>query len=120
MLGPFHRPQRWTGCFTLKAIVLLRDIQKKIPREGGGGKKANHIFFNGWLVLTFFKLYGSLVFEKFCLHGWLGFIENRFKTIDRYIKWTFPVSIKISNPNLPVFLLCEIIQFMHIILIYFV
>ena len=31
----------------------------------GGGKKANNIFFYGWLVLTFFKLYGSLVFENF-------------------------------------------------------
>ena len=31
--------------------------------------------------------------------------ENRLLTFDRYI----PV-IKISNPNLPVFLLCQIIQ----------
>ena len=30
----------------------------------GGEKKANDIFFYGWLVLAFFKLYGSLVFEK--------------------------------------------------------
>ena len=44
--------------------------------------------------------------------GWV-LSENRLKTIDRYIKWNVPVSIKISNPNLPVFLLCEIIQFMH-------
>ena len=36
--------------------------------------------------------------------------ENRLLTFDRYIKWNVPVSIKISNPNLPVFLLCEIIQ----------
>ena len=32
---------------------------------------------------------------------------------DRYIKWNVPVSIKISNPNLPVALLCEIIQSTH-------
>ena len=38
-------------------------FQKKIP-GGGGKKKANGIFFYEWLVLTFFKLYGSLVFEK--------------------------------------------------------
>ena len=35
--------------------------------------------------------------------------ENWLLTIHRYIKWNVPVSIKISNPNLPVFLLCEII-----------
>ena len=40
--------------------------------------------------------------------------ENWLKTIDRYIKWNVPVSIKIWNPNLPVFLFCEIIQFMHL------
>ena len=39
--------------------------------------------------------------------------ENLLLTFDRYIKWNVPVSIKISNPNLPVFLLCEIIQTMH-------
>ena len=42
-------------------------FQKKIPGGGGGGGgggKENNIFFYGWLVLTFFKLYGSLVFEK--------------------------------------------------------
>ena len=27
-------------------------------------KKAGDIFFYGWLVPTFFQLYGSLVFEK--------------------------------------------------------
>ena len=44
--------------------------------------------------------------------GWV-LSENQLLTIDRYIKWNVPVSIKISNPNLPLFLLCEIIQFMH-------
>ena len=36
--------------------------------------------------------------------------ENRLPTFDRYIKWNVPVSIKISNLNLYVFLSCEIIQ----------
>ena len=44
--------------------------------------------------------------------------ENRLLTFDRYITWSVPVSIKISNPNLHLFLLCEIIQSTHI-LIYF-
>ena len=46
---------------------MIRAIPEKIPRGGGGGgggEKANDIFFYGWLVRTFFKLYGSLVFEK--------------------------------------------------------
>ena len=37
-------------------------------------------------------------------------LENQLLTFVRYIKWDVPVSIKISNANLPVFLLCEIIQ----------
>ena len=44
--------------------------------------------------------------------------ENRLLTFDRYIKWNIAVSIKISNLNLPVLLLCEIIQTNHK-LIYF-
>ena len=45
--------------------------------------------------------------------------ENLLPMNDRYIKWNVPVSIKMSNPNLPVFLLtCEIIQTTHK-LIYF-
>ena len=36
------------------------------------------------------------------------FSENRLLTFDRYIEWNNPVSIKISNFNLPVFLPCEI------------
>ena len=38
--------------------------------------------------------------------------ENWLLMFDRYIKWNVPVSIKITNPNLPVVLLCEIIQTM--------
>ena len=38
-------------------------------------------------------------------------LENLLLTYERYIKWNVPAaSIKISNPNLPFFLLCEIIQ----------
>ena len=44
--------------------------------------------------------------------------ENPLLTFDRFIKWNVPVLIKILNPNLPVFLLCEIIQTTHK-LIYF-
>ena len=32
--------------------------------------------------------------------------ENQLLTFDRYVKWNVPI----SNPNLPVFLLCEFIQ----------
>ena len=45
--------------------------------------------------------------------------KSRFLAFDRYIKLNVPVSIKMSNPNLPVFLLCEIIQYTNK-LIYFV
>ena len=44
--------------------------------------------------------------------GWV-LSENQLLIFDRYIKWNVPVSIKISNPNLPVFLLCEIVQSTH-------
>ena len=44
--------------------------------------------------------------------GWI-LLENLLLTFDRFIKWNVPVSIKMSNPNLPVFLLCEIIQTAH-------
>ena len=40
--------------------IYLGLFQKKYL----GGKKANNIFFYGWLVRTSFKLHGSLVFEK--------------------------------------------------------
>ena len=46
-------------------------------------------------------------------------LENWLLMFDMYIKWNIPVSVKISNPNLPVFLLCEINQSTHK-LIYFV
>ena len=45
--------------------------------------------------------------------------ENQLLTFDRYIESNVPVSIKKSNPNLPIFLLCETIQSKHK-LIYFV
>ena len=64
-------------------------------------------------MLIFFKLYGSLVFEKSDYMGGGVLSEKGLLKFDRYIKWNVPVSIKISNPNLPVFLLCEIIQITH-------
>ena len=45
--------------------------------------------------------------------------ENRLLMFDGYIKWNVPVSIKILNLNLPVFLSCEIIQSTYK-LIYFI
>ena len=36
--------------------------------------------------------------------------ENQLLRFDGYIELNVPVSIKISYPNLPVFLLCEFIQ----------
>ena len=41
--------------------VSLRAIPEKNTWRG---KKANDIFFYGWLVRTFFKSYGSSVIEK--------------------------------------------------------
>ena len=39
---------------------------RAIPEKNTwGGKTAGDIFFYGWSVRTFFKLYGSLVFDKF-------------------------------------------------------
>ena len=46
----------------LELLLLLRAIPEK---NTWGGKKAGDIFFYGWSVRTFFKLYGSLVFDKF-------------------------------------------------------
>ena len=39
--------------------------------------------------------------------------KSWFLTFDRYIKWNVSVSIKISNPNVPVVLLREIIESAH-------
>ena len=47
------------------------------------------------------------MFEKSDYMGGGVLSENQLLTFDRYIKWNVPVSIKISNPSLPVFLLCE-------------
>ena len=69
--------------------------------------------------MTFFKLYGSLVFEKKSDYMGGGVLsKNWLLLFDRYIQSNVPVSIKISNSNLPVFLFCEIIQSTHK-LIYF-
>ena len=49
---------------------VLRAIPEKKTSEG---KTAGDIFFYGWLVFKFFKLYGSLVSDQILLHGWLVF-----------------------------------------------
>ena len=52
-----------TKILTSYAVAIqLRAIPEKIT---WGGKTAGDIFFYGWSVRTFFKLYGSLVFDKF-------------------------------------------------------
>ena len=76
---------------------------------GGGQEEGKDKFFYGLFVRTFFKLYGSLVIEINLITWVVGFHQK----IDRYIQLNVPVSIKILNPDLPVFLLLEIIQCMH-------
>ena len=49
-----------------KMIINEELMVRAIPEKNTwGGKKAGDIFFYGWSVRTFFKLYGSLVFDKF-------------------------------------------------------
>ena len=56
---------------SLTHILIMKIIfgisVRAIPEKNtwGGGKTAGDIFFYGWSVRTFFKLYGSLVFDKF-------------------------------------------------------
>ena len=57
---------------------------------------------------------GHWCLKKFDYMGGGVLSENRLPMFDWYIKGNVPVSIKISNPNLPIFLLmCEIIQTTH-------
>ena len=51
---------------------------------------------------------------------YMGGGENLLLKFDRYIKLNVPVSIKILNPNLSVFLLCEILQSMHKLIYFYV
>ena len=53
---------------------------------------------------------GHLCLKKSDYMGGGVLSENRLLAFDRFIKWNVPVSIKILNLNLPVFLSCEIIQ----------
>ena len=66
----------------------------------------------GWCG-HFSNYMGHWCLKKFDYMGGGVLSENRLPKFDRYIKLNVPVSIKISNPNLPVFLLCEILQSMH-------
>ena len=72
----------------------------------------------GWCG-HFSNYMGHWCLKKSDYMGGCVLVENQLLTFDRYIKWNVPVSIKLSNPNLPVCLLCEIIQSTHK-LIYFV
>ena len=47
---------------------------------------------------------GHLCLKKSDYMGGGVLSENRLLEFDRYIKWNVPVSIKILNLNLPVFL----------------
>ena len=71
----------------------------------------------GWCI-HFSNYMGHWCLKKSDYMGGWVLSENRLLTFDRYIKSNVPVSIKISNPNLLVFLLCDFIQSMHK-LIYF-
>ena len=91
-------------------------FQKKIPR---GGRRQTIYFSMGGGCKHFSNYIGHWCLKKSDYTGGGVLSENRLLMFDRYIKSIVPVSIKISNPNLPVFLLCEIIQSTHK-LIYFV
>ena len=69
------------------------------------------IYFSmgGWCV-HFSNYMGHWCLKKPDYMGGGGLSENRLLKFDRYIKSNVPVTTKISNPNLPVFLLCKIIQ----------
>ena len=66
----------------------------------------------GWCG-HFSNYIGHWCFKKSDYMGGGVLSKSWLLTFDRYIKWNVPVSIKISNPNLAVVLLCEIIQSMH-------
>ena len=90
-------------------LSFLGLLQKKYLGVGeGGGEGKQYIFL--WVV-------GVAIFQIIWVIGdYMGggiLSENLFLTFDRYIKSNVPVSIKISNHNLPVYLLYEIIQSTH-------
>ena len=91
--------------------IVLGLFQKKIP--GGGRRQTIYFSMGGWCIFFHWCL------KKFDYMGGGVLSENWLLMFDRYIKSNVPVSIKILKPNLPVFLLCEILQSMHK-LIYFV
>ena len=58
-------------------LVLIKEALKGYSRKKYlGEKKANNIFFFGWLMWTFFKLYRSLVFEKNLITWAVGFYQK--------------------------------------------
>ena len=76
--------------------------RKKIP--GGGRRQTIYFSMDGWSG-HFSYFMGHRCLKKFDYMGGGVLSENRLLTFDRYIKLNVPVSIKISNPKLPVFLL---------------
>ena len=56
-------------------MYTLGLFQKKTPGGWEEGETAGDIFFEWWLVQKLFKLYGSLVFDRILLHGWLFRVE---------------------------------------------
>ena len=60
------------------------------------------IFFYGCWCGHFSNYMGHWCLKKSDCMGGGVLLENQLLTFDRYIKWNIPVSIKISNPNLPV------------------
>ena len=113
-----HWPQYKIYCIKSRKLLIghkgLRAIPEKIPR--GGRRQTIYFSMGGWRI-HFSNYMGHWCLKKPDYMG-VGFYQ-KIGTFDRYIELNVPVSIKISNPNLPVFLLCEIIQSTHK-LIYFV
>ena len=98
-----------------------RLFQKKYLGGGGGGggrRQTIYFYMGGWCG-HFSNHMGHWCLKKSDYMGGWVLSKSRLLTFDRYIKWNVAVSIKISNTNLPVVLLCEIIQSTHK-LIYFV
>ena len=49
----------------VQSSSIMQPLRAIPEKNTWGGKTAGDIFFYGWSVRTFFKLYGSLVFDKF-------------------------------------------------------
>ena len=74
--------------------------EKKIP--GGGRRQTIYFSMGGWCG-HFSNYMGHWCLKKFDYMGGGVLSENWLLMFDRYIKSNVPVSIKMLNPNLPVF-----------------